>query len=51
MTIKRYPLFAAAIVAVVLVAVLMSIGKSDHEKKGEKVYELSLGHNMPPGST
>ncbi|MBF0606001.1 MAG: DctP family TRAP transporter solute-binding subunit [Magnetococcales bacterium] len=55
MTIKRYLLFAAAaVVAVVVVAVLMylhPIGKSDHEKKGEKVYELSLGHNMPPGST
>ncbi|MES0337014.1 MAG: hypothetical protein SFH39_11770, partial [Candidatus Magnetobacterium sp. LHC-1] len=55
MTIKRYLLFAAAaVVAVVVVAVLMyryPIGKSDHERKGEKVYELTLGHNMPPGST
>ncbi|MBF0338881.1 MAG: DctP family TRAP transporter solute-binding subunit [Nitrospirae bacterium] len=52
--IKRHPLFAAAvIVAVVLLAVLMyphPTGKSDHKKKDAEVYELSLGHNMPPGS-
>ncbi|MBF0316700.1 MAG: DctP family TRAP transporter solute-binding subunit [Nitrospirae bacterium] len=54
--IKSHPALVAAVVACVALAALFYLytsGKSDSKAgkvKEAKVYELSLGHNMPPGS-